>query len=92
MAASERIAQPAIGAATQLVTGAARLLRIIVQATGTGIANIYDNTASTGTPIFSTPASPPIGTIYELGIPCTTGLRVDVAAAGPQLTVIYNGG
>lgn len=92
MAASEQKVQPTIGTPVQVVTGAARLLRVVVQATGAGLTNIYDNTASSGVPIFSLPASPPIGSVYELNIPCSTGLRVDVAATGPQLTVVYTGG
>ncbi len=92
MAASELKAQPTIGTPVQLVTGPARLIRVIVQATGAGLSHFYDNTASSGTPIFSLAASPAVGSVYELNIPCSTGLRADVAGTGPQLTVVYTGG
>lgn len=89
MASPNIKAQPVIGTPLQAVTGKARLIRVIVQATGAGLTNIYDNTASAGTPIFSLPTTPTVGAVYELDIPCTTGLRIDVLATGPQLTVIY---
>lgn len=89
MTISATLGQPAINATTQLVTASLTLMRVIVQATGAGAIDIYDNTATTGTPIFSTPASPPVGTIYELGIPVSKGIRVVCAAASPQLTVVY---
>ncbi len=92
MAASEQKAQPAPNATTQIVTGAGRLLRVIVQATGTGVIDIYDNTATAGTPVFSTPASPAVGTVYELQIPLANGLRIVAALSAPQVTVVYNGG
>lgn len=83
-------AQPAIATPLQAVTGPATLIRVIVQATGAGLSHFYDNTDSTGVPIFSTPASPAVGTVYQLDIPCSVGLRIDVAALGPQLTVVYS--
>jgi len=89
MPAPESRSQPAIAATTQVLTGVGRLRRVVVQATGTGLVDIYDNTATTGTPIFSMPASVAVGTSYELDIPIALGIRVVVAASGPQLTVVF---
>jgi len=92
MPLSENKAQPAISATTQVLTGAGVLRRIVVQATGTGLVDVYDNTATSGTPIFSMPASVAVGTVYQLDIPMGVGIRIVVAASGPQITVVYGGG
>lgn len=84
--------QPAVNIATQIVTGGALLARIVVQAAAAGVADFYDNTATAGQPIFTVPASAAVGTIYELNIPCTTGLRCVIGAVGPLLTVVFTGG
>lgn len=88
----ESKAQPTINATTQVLTGVGLLRRIVVQATGAGLVDVYDNTATSGTPIFSMPASAAVGTVYNLDIPIAVGIRVVVAIAGPQLTVVYQGG
>jgi len=90
--APENKSQPGIGATTQVLSGAGVVRRIVVQATGTGLLDVYDNTATSGTPAFSMPASVAVGTVYQLDIPIGTGTRVVVAASGPQVTLVYAAG
>lgn len=89
MPSPQNKAQPAPNATTQIHTGAGVLNRVMVQASAAVAADIYDNTATTGTPIFTVPASAPVGTVYNLDIPFSTGLRA-VVGAGVQLTVTFN--
>lgn len=84
-------AQPAAGATTQVMTGQGVLNRVMVQVSAAVACDIYDNTATAGTPIFTIPASAPAGSVYNLDIPIGTGIRV-VAGAGVQLTVTYTSG
>lgn len=84
-------AQPAAGATTQVLTGQGVLNRVMVQASAANACDLYDNTSTTGTPVFTVPASAAVGTVYNLDIPLSTGLRV-VAGASVQLTVTYSGG
>ena len=84
-------AQPAAGATTQVVTGAGVLHKIMVQAFGTAACDIYDNTATAGTPIFTVPTTATVGAVYDLQVSFSAGLRV-VAGVGAQLTLTYTGG
>ena len=78
-------------AATTVVKNiAGRCCRVIVLATGTGIATIYDNTAGSGQAVVQVPASAPLGLFGEFQIPCKTGITVVSAASGPVLLVTYN--
>lgn len=91
MASPINKAQPTAGATTQVVTGGGMLHRVIVQAAAAVTCDVYDNTSTTGTPIFSIPASAVVGTVYTLDLPFSTGLRV-VAGAALQLTLTYTNG
>jgi hypothetical protein len=83
-------AEPAIGATTQVFTGKGYLQGVNVAVTGTGTTQIYDNTTTTGTPVFNLGASPAVGFI-ECRIPLGLGLRVVSGASGPQISVVYMG-
>ncbi len=83
--------QNCAAAAAQLVkTGAGRLCRIIVLATGTAAVTIYDNTAASGQPVFIVPASAATGSSYDAQVPCGTGIFVGGVASSPQLLVTFN--
>ena len=71
---------------TQVVIGPGELVRIVIGETSAGAITIYDNTASTGTPIAVIVASIPEG-FYDFGLRFQTGLRI-VTAGASKLTVI----
>lgn len=83
------LAQPAPNATTQIRTGAGFVRKIAVQAAAAVTCDVYDNTATTGTPIFTVPASAPVGTVYNLDFPFALGLRV-VIGAGLQLSIDHS--
>lgn len=74
---------------TQVLTGEGVLVRVVVAKKGTTASDvvIYDNTASTGTPIVTIDSLSSGGT-YEFGIPVTTGIRV-VTTGAPNIVVVY---
>ena len=71
---------------TTVKTGAGRLSRIVV-VLGTGAITAYDNTAASGTVLW-TKAAVVVGDIYEIDIPATTGITVTVAAS-TTANVVY---
>lgn len=86
-------AYTAVAAATTsagIKTGAGRLAKVIVTATGTGTATVYDNTSASGTVILAIPASAAVGTIYDVQVPFVTGLSVVSATSGPALIVTWS--
>ncbi len=74
--------------ANAVKTGAGRLIRAIVTATGTGVATFYDGLTATGNVIGAIAASAGLGA-YTFDIPFTTGLTVVSATSGPALTFTY---
>jgi hypothetical protein len=79
------------GATTQVLTGKGVLRRVHLRAPGTAVGDIYDNTTTTGTPIFSIPAAGQAINTIELNIPVSLGIRVVNAVSGPALVVMYEG-
>ncbi len=83
----------ASGAAAAL-TGAGRLCRVVVMAQGSADTDFYDNTAASGTKIFTIPASSTTavatGIVYDLQIPVGTGIFVAGATNTSAVTVTYN--
>lgn len=65
-----------------------KLCRVIITTAYTSAVNIYDNTSATGQPVFTSPATPAAGTIYDLMVPCATGIWCVPGTAG-ALTVTY---
>lgn len=66
-----------------------RLFKVIVITQGTGgTLTIYDNNGWAGTKIFSAPGDAPAGTIYDLNVPCTTGIGVQMGT-GQTVGVVY---
>lgn len=84
----ERKASCPAAAATQVRTGIGRICRLLVQA-GTGTIDVYDNTATAGTPVWSIGAAA-VGAIYVLDCPMATGIRV-VTGVGTVVTAVYSG-
>ena len=82
------------GGAGAALTGGGRLCKVVVMSQGSVATDIYDNTAASGTKIFTVPASgttaKETGTVYDLQIPVTTGIYVAGAANTSGLTVTYS--
>ncbi len=51
-----------------------RLCRIVVNAVGTAATIFYDNTAGSGNIVYTLKASPAVGDIYDVQMPCNTAL------------------
>jgi hypothetical protein len=67
-----------------------RLCRITVQTLGTVATVIYDNaSAASGTALFTVPASPAVGTIYDVQMPAANGIYVGGATNTSGITVSY---
>ena len=81
------------GGAGIALTGGGRLNKVVVMAQGSAATDVYDNTAASGTKIFTVPASgttaKETGTVYDLQIPVATGIYVAGAANTSALTVTY---
>ena len=80
------------GASTTVVKAAKGILRkVVVIAAGTVSTSLYDNASTnSGLVLFTTPATTPLGTIYDLELPCSSGITAVGSGAGaPQLTVAY---
>lgn len=77
---------------TTVVSGSStRLCRVLVTASGTTAATVYDNaTAATGTVVGVVPASTAAGTVYDLQMPCANGITVAGSAGGPTLTISFS--
>lgn len=86
LTAHGQIYQQVAATTTVVKSGAGRLARIIVVA-GTGAVTAYDNTAGSGT-ILWTKTTVAVGDIYEIDIPAATGITVVVAAA-TTVNVVY---
>lgn len=81
-----------VGAAATLktfFTGAYRACKIIVRSSGSAATTFYDNTALSGTEVFTIPASPTVGAIYDVQIPCSTGLTCGTTNTS-AVTVTYS--
>lgn len=82
----------AAGTAANTVVKAApgRLVRVLVTATGTNPAQIFDNASTAaGTVIGALPASPAIGTVIYCEMPAVNGITVGGNAANPAMTISY---
>ncbi|MGH3546692.1 MAG: hypothetical protein ACRDQU_00900 [Pseudonocardiaceae bacterium] len=67
-----------------------RLCRVLVTATGTNAAQIFDNaTTNAGTVIGGLPASPALGTSVDFQMPAVNGITVGGNAGNPALTVSF---
>lgn len=67
----------ATGAAATLtsIAGPYRACKILVLTSGSAVTSFYDNaTAISGTEVFRIPATPTVGTIYDIQLPLTAGL------------------
>jgi len=70
---------------------AGRLCRVIITTLGTGSQVFYDNaSAASGTILFATAASAPVGTIYDIQAPAANGIYAAGAASTPVCTVLYS--
>jgi hypothetical protein len=83
--ASGQLAQT-IAASTLIKTGAARCCRIL-GVSGTGSLDIYDNTAGSGTKVYSK-AAMAVGDSLVIDCPMVTGIYVALGAT-TTVTVIY---
>ena len=77
------------GGAAIALTGPGRLCRITVQTLGTAATVIYDNTSAAGTALFTVPASPAVGTIYDVQMPAAIGIFVGGATNTSGITLSY---
>lgn len=73
---------------TQVLTGAGRLIRIIVGETAAGAIDIIDDTSGTTANIGSLKASIVEGD-YEFGVSVSKGIRI-VTGAASKITVVYS--
>lgn len=84
----------AAAAASAVLTGAGRLCKIVIMAQGSAVTDIYDNTAGSGTKIYTIPASGttalPIGTVVDIQIPVANGIYVAGTTNTSGITVTYN--
>lgn len=88
---------PANAASTTPITAAGtvtvksapgRLLKVVVTASATGTLTFYDNSSTgSGTILLVVPASPTVGTVYDVNLPAVNGVTV-VAAATPSSVVV----
>jgi hypothetical protein len=79
-------------ATTQVLTGRGALMGVIVRLAGTAAVDIYDNTTTTGTPIFTVPATgAATDDTYNLGLPVNLGIRVVSPASGHNLLCRFAG-
>jgi hypothetical protein len=75
---------------TVIKASAGRKCRILVTTTGTNAMSIYDNaSAASGTVIGALPASPAVGTIYDLQMPAANGITVGGNANNPGITISW---
>lgn len=77
-------------ATTQVVTGACRLIRIVVNTAVDGSINVIDGTSGSTTNvalITTTTANPPVSD-YDYGIKLSTGLRI-ISTGNSDFTVVW---
>jgi hypothetical protein len=70
-------------------SGAGRLCKLLVTATGTGVFTAYDGLTAAGPVIGCFPASAPVGSLLDLQMPFVSGLTCVSAASGPAVTASY---
>jgi hypothetical protein len=76
---------------TTLKAGPGRLMTVIVTASAAGVVTVYDNaTTNTGTVLFATPASPAVGTVYNVNLPAVFGITVVAASTPSSVTIGYS--
>lgn len=82
------------GGASAALTGKGMLAQVVVLAQGSAVTDIYDNTAASGTKLFSVPASGTtavaIGTVYTVQMPVATGIYVGGTTNTSQLLICYS--
>lgn len=79
------------GGAAVVLTGAGRLCKVIVMTAGSAATDIYDSLAASGTKILTIPATPTVGTVYDVQIPVAVGIFPAGATNTSGLTVTYSG-
>lgn len=71
--------------------GAGRLVRIIVSVAGSGgTLNVRDGTGDADTLLFAIAGNAPLGTRYDLDIPCQKGIRISTVGDGQTVIVVYS--
>ena len=75
--------------ASTIKTGAGRLCKVIVTTAGTVVSTLYDNTSASGTVIGIIPAAAVAGSMYDIQMPCATGIYCSSASGGAALTISY---
>lgn len=83
---SKTVIAAATVANTTIKASAGRLCKIIVTATGTNPMVFQDN----GVTVAGLPASPAIGTVLDVQIPCGTNIVAVGNAANPGVTVTFS--
>lgn len=83
---SKVVIAAATAASTTVKASAGRLCKIIVTATGTNPMVFQDN----GVTVAALPASPAIGTVLDVQIPCGTNIVAVGNAANPGVTVTFS--
>jgi hypothetical protein len=75
---------PALGVAQIVYPGITRIYKVLVTTATTGAVSFYDNGAGStaGTPIFVVPSGAAVGTIYDVQIPCNSGITVGNTNSG----------
>ena len=83
-------ATAASGSNVLIHSGACMLLRVIVDAQGSGATVFYDNTnAAMGTIIGEIPAWTNAGTELNFGFQCSNGIYYQNSPTGPSITIEY---
>lgn len=80
-------------AATAAVISAVpgRLNRIAITTLGSAATPVYDNaSAASGTILFNIPASPAVGTIYNVQMPAANGIYVGGTTNTSAVTISYS--
>lgn len=78
-------------AGTQTIKqSAGRLMKVVVTASAAGTVTIYDNaSAGSGTILLAIPASPTVGTVYDVNLPAVNGITAVAAATPSSVTIGY---
>ena len=68
----------AAGTPSVIMSSPARLCKVIVLSSGSASTTIYDNaSAASGNKVLVIPATPTVGTVYDIQVPCQNGITVD---------------
>jgi len=68
-----------------------RLCKVVVLSSGSAATDIYDNaSAASGTKLFTVPANPTIGTLYNVQMPAANGVFNAGVTNSSQLCITYN--